>query len=161
MSEYHFETVNDDVPYIYADFIIVNVTYMAIFSDDQDALSFFTDNESNSDIIKLIKDKKTYSIKFAVKEYTENGNVDLYAPPLEHKFGKTEIKKLKKHLEKLMYKHYQLFKPDCYVFIAERESLARMYNKMCCNPSDFMADFKPVVKLGRENNCFVIKTPSY
>lgn len=161
MSPYNFIRTQDNdsgISYAYAEFNVAEITYMAIFSDDQDTLSFL---EQEKTIANIIKNKRTHSIKFAVKEYIETGNDDLYAPPLNHQFGKQEIKQLKAHLEKLLFEHYCLFKPECYFFIADRPSLARMYTKMCCNPSPFLSDFVPIATLGDEQNCFIIKTPSY
>lgn len=161
MLSYHFIKTQDKdsgIVYISTEFQIADVTYMAIFSDDKDTLLFL---EQDPTIAEIIQHKETHSIKFAVKEYIETGNEDLYAPPLNHQFGKTEIKALKSHLEKLVYEHYLLFKPDCYIFVADRPSLARMYSKMCCNPSSFMSDFETVSNLGDQQDCFIIKTPTY
>lgn len=161
MFQYDFiKTVDEDsgISYVSADFAVNEIVYMAIFSDDKDTLSYL---EEYDEITSLIQNKQTYSVKFAVKEYIETGNDDLYAPPLNHGFGRAEIQILKQHLESLLFEHYTLFKPDCYLFIADRPSLARMYRKMCCNPSQLMANFRPVIDLGENKDCFIIKTPTY
>lgn len=161
MFQYDFITTQDTdsgISYVSADFKVGDVTYIAIFSDDKDTLDFLTENQ---EIAPIIQNKKIYSFKFAVKSYIELGHDDLYAPPIDHDFGKNEIKELKEHLERLMLEHYLLFKPNGYVFIADRPSLARMYRKMCCKPSVLMADFVPIMGLGDEQDCFIVKTPNY
>lgn len=60
-----------------------------------------------------------------------------------------------------LYKHYLVYKPECYFFIAERPSLGRMYQKMCDNRHPLMIDFEPIGKLGDNADCFIIKTPNY
>ncbi|AZI14481.1 MULTISPECIES: hypothetical protein [Pasteurellaceae] len=152
------ETSENNITYIHTEFNIENVTYLAIFSKDDETLFFFNDDVN---ITKYIHHRQVYSIKFLVKDYLETENDDLYAPPLDHKFGKKQIAELKQKLEEIVYQHYLRFKPDCYVFVGERPSLIRMYKKLCANPSDFMVNFKPITDLGSHRDCFVIKTPSY
>lgn len=161
MSFYHFiETRDEDsqIVYVSVEFQVAGVGYMAIFCDDRDTLFAF---EQNQKIAEVTKKRNVYSIKFAVKDYIDSGNENLYAPPLNHLFKKAEIQDLKNHLEKIVFEHYQLFKPDCYIFVADRPSLARMYRKMCCNPSNFMKDFVSIFDLDDEQNYFIIKTPTY
>lgn len=151
-------TQDNGIEYHHTDFKIGNVTYMIIFSDDKDSLFYWL---NNSDIAPIIQNKKMYSIKFAVKDYIEYGNDDLYAPADNHQFGKTEIQQLKQQLEYFVYSHYQQYQPQCYLFVAERPSLVRMYKKMCSQPSQSMVDFEAITDLGDEKDCFVLKTPIY
>ncbi|TNH06509.1 helicase [Testudinibacter sp. TR-2022] len=152
------QTQDNDIIYHHADFKIGSVVYMIIFSDDNDSLFYWLDNP---DISPLIQGRKTFSIKFAVKDYIECGNDDLYAPADNHQFGKAEIRQLKQQLEILVSAHYQQYQPDCYIFVAERSSLVRMYKKMCSQPSEFMVNFQPITDLGDEKDCFILKTPHY
>lgn len=71
------------------------------------------------------------------------------------------LSKLKEQLETLLYKHYLIYQPECYFFIAERPSLSRMYQKMCDNRHPLMIDFQPIGQLGENSDCFIIKTPNY
>lgn len=145
----------------FAEFKVANVAYIIDFSPDNDAIeSVFPLDER---IETLLKSRKVYSVKFGVKAYYESSdpNVDLYAPPINHKFTKTNIQQLKEQLETLLYKHYIVYQPECYFFIAERPSLSRMYQKMCDNRHPLMIDFKPVSQLGSNKDCFIIKTPAY
>ncbi|TCK01844.1 hypothetical protein EV694_0478 [Volucribacter psittacicida] len=153
------ETNENDITYIYTEFNIENVTYLVIFSKDDETLSYFNDDV---DIAEHLINQQTYSIKFLVKDYLDDdNNNDLYSSPLEHKFGKKQISELKNKLEQAVYQHYLLFKPDCYVFVGERASLVRMYKKLCAKPSNFMLDFKSITDLGSNQDCFIVKTPSY
>ncbi|WP_304334158.1 hypothetical protein [Conchiformibius steedae] len=154
-----FETAEDNgIVYHFADFRVANIDYMAVFSDDAATLLYFQEEET---LAHLMRGKRVYSIKFAVKSYLEQGNEDLYAPPPAHGFGKTEIIALKKQLEQLVWVHYQQFQPDAYLFVAERPSLKRMYQKMCTHLNNDMLDFVPIMNLGEYQDCFFIQTPHY
>lgn len=154
-----FESAEDNgIVYHFAEFRVANIDYMAVFSDDADTLLYFQEDEV---LGHLMRGKRVYSIKFAVKSYLEQGNTDLYAPPPAHGFGKTEIKALKKQLEQLLWLHCQQFQPDAYLFVAERPSLKRMYQKMCTHLSCDMLDFVPRMNLGEQEDCFFIQTPYY
>lgn len=82
MTQYQFIKTQDEdsgIAYIYSEFEVANITYMAIFSSDKDTLALWEEDET---IASIIRNKTVYSIKFAVKEYIEMGNNDLYAPPI-------------------------------------------------------------------------------
>lgn len=154
-SEYHA------ISHQFAQFSVKNIEYIIDFSDDNDVItSLFALDER---IESILKNRKTYSVKFGVKAYyeSEDPDVDLYAPPIDHQFKKADIQQLKEQLETLLYKHYLAYQPECYFFIAERPSLSRMYQKMCDNRHPLMIDFTPVGQLGENADCFIIKTPNY
>ena len=155
------ETEYASISHQFAQFTVAHVDYIIDFSSDDDVIEGLFPLDER--IGALLKNRKTYSVKFGVKDYydSDDPNVDLYAPPIEHNFRKTDIQKLKEQLETLLYKHYLVYKPECYFFIAERPSLGRMYQKMCDNRHPFMIDFKPIGKLGDNADCFIIKTPNY
>lgn len=107
-SEYH------SIPHQFAKFRVANVDYIIDFSSDNDVIeSLFSLDER---LVPLLKNRKTYSVKFGVKEYYESTdpNIDLYAPPINHQLKKTDIQHLKEQLETLLYKHYLIYQPECY-----------------------------------------------
>lgn len=154
-SEYH------SISHQFAQFRVAQIDYIIDFSSDNDVIESLFPLDERIEI--LLKNRKTYSVKFGVKAYYESteAEVDLYAPPLNHQFKKTDIQRLKEQLETLLYQHYLSYQPECYFFIAERPSLSRMYQKMCDNRHPLMIDFQPVGQLGDGADCFIIKTPYY
>ncbi|KGQ24275.1 hypothetical protein [Gallibacterium anatis] len=155
------ESEYNSIPHQFAQFTVSQIDYIIDFSADSNIISilFVLDKK----IEDLLKGHNTYSVKFGVKAYYESSdpNVDLYAPPINHNFKKKDIQQLKEQLEMLLYKHYLIYQPECYFFIAERPSLSRMYQKMCDNRHPLMIDFQPVGQLGDNADCFIIKTPNY
>ncbi|MDY4281278.1 MAG: helicase [[Pasteurella] mairii] len=155
------ETDYHSIAHQFARFKVAQIEYIIDFSSDNDVIE--TLFPLDKQIETLLKNRKTYSVKFGVKAYYESTdpNIDLYAPPKNHHLKKTDIQQLKEQLETLLYKHYLTYQPECYFFIAERPSLSRMYQKMCDNRHPLMIDFKPVGQLGDNADCFIIKTPNY
>lgn len=155
------ETEYLSIVHQFAQFRVAEIDYIIDFSNDSNVIEnlFLLDNR----IKRLLKNHTTYTVKFGVKAYYDSTepDIDLYAPPLDHKFKKTDIQHLKEQLEMLLYKHYLIYQPECYFFIAERPSLSRMYKKMCDNRHPLMIDFDPIGQLGDNLDCFIIKTPNY
>lgn len=155
-----FENQDEQIVRHFAYFFIKDTEYIMDFSHDIDVISNIV--AFNDEIASLIMGKNTFSVKFAVREFYENtdSNIDMFSAPFNHRFGKSEIRQLKENLESLLYRHYQVFKPECYVFIANTRSKARLYQKMCDNRHPIMLDFVPIT-LGEKSDCFVLKTPIY
>ena len=161
MTELFIESEYHSIPHQFAEFRVANVDYIIDFSSDNDVIeSLFSLDER---LEPLLKNRSTYSVKFGVKEYYESTDpsIDLYAPPINHQLKKTDIQHLKEQLETLLYKHYLIYQPECYFFIAERTSLSRMYKKMCDNRHPLMINFQLIGQLGNNQDCFIIKTPNY
>lgn len=160
MSQF-FESNLNGIRHHYVKFSVSHINYVMDFTDDADViLSLMALGE---DIAELLRHRKVYTVKFAVEEYFEQEDYcgDLYAPPKNHQFGKTEINDLKNQLETLLLRHYKVFHPECYFFIAERESLRRMYTKMCHNRNIELRDFIPLTGLGADGDCFILQTPHF
>ncbi|QPB42205.1 helicase [Rodentibacter haemolyticus] len=155
------ESEYQSIPHQFAQFKVAHIDYIIDFSSDRDVIESLFPLDQR--IENLLRNRKTYSVKFGVKAYYESTepDVDLYAPPVNHQFKKADIQQLKEQLETLLYKHYLAYQPECYFFIAERPSLSRMYQKMCDNRHPLMVDFIPVTQLGDNEDCFIIKTPNY
>lgn len=49
--------------------------------------------------------------------------------------------------------------PESYIFIAERPSLNKMYQRMSAKRSDFMQSFQAIYPLGANQDCFIVITP--
>lgn len=159
MDSVFWNDSESNIDHQFSYFSIQNIEYIIDFSADNDILNSLSDLDPKID--EIISGHTTFTVKFAVKEYYENNNRYLFDPPDEHNFGRAEIKKLKETLETLLYKHFLIYQAECYCFVAERDSLNRMYQKMCAKRHLLLKDFKPVYGLGNEQDCFVIKTPLY
>lgn len=145
----------------FAYFFIRDVEYIIDFSSDDDVINNFANLDN--DIARVINGHSSYTVKFAVREYYEDMTATkyLFDPPEAHNFGRQEIRQLKESLEMLLYKHFQQYQAECYCFVAERDSLNRMYRKMCEKRHLLLADFQPIYGLGAEQDCFILKTPLY
>ncbi|WP_065232376.1 hypothetical protein [Gallibacterium anatis] len=162
MQESIFWSDEEDViSHQYAYFSIKGVQYIIDFSSDPDLIANFT--ELDSRICEIVAGHHSYTVKFAVREYYEDhhNNKYLFDAPEDHNFGRKDIQQLKEFLEKFLYEHFKQYQVECYCFIAERDSLNRMYRKMCKRRHLLLADFEPIYGLGNEQNCFIIKTPLY
>lgn len=149
-----------DIEHQFAYFTIKDVEYVIDFSADDDILRAVYDIDPI--IPKVTSNNASYTVKFAVRKYYEGDEGKyLFSPPDEHNFKKQDIVQLKQTLENLIQKHCQTYKAECYCFLAERDSLNRMYKKMCENSDLLLEGFKPICCLGKEQKCFIIKTPLY
>lgn len=84
-AEYH------SISHQFAEFRVSEIDYIIDFSSDNDAIESVFPLDERIEI--LLKNRKVCSVKFGLKEYYESTepNVDLYAPPINHKPTKTSI----------------------------------------------------------------------
>lgn len=156
-----FENEDGEIIRHFSYFNIRHIEYIMDFSNDPDIISGILALDSS--ITEIIQNRNVYTVKFAVREFYESDDphIDMFSSPKEFRFLKTDLHSLKETLENLLYRHYSLFKPECYFFIGNSRSRVKMYQKMCDNRHPIMLDFIPITQLGEDADCFVIKTPSY
>lgn len=154
-----FVDPDSGISYQYGEFTIADVTFVINFCTDKDVASTFS--ALGNDVSYYVQKYTTCTVKFMAKEHLENPNpnVDLYAPASNHQFKRKEIIALQTKLEQLVFEHYLRFTPESYIFIAERASLNRMYQRMCVKRSDFMQSFQAIYPLGTNQDCFILITP--
>lgn len=140
-------------------FKVSDIDYTMVFM--QQNIDVFED-----EIIDVIQyQRSVYSVVFAVSQYLENEDYqgDFYQSPRDH-FGQPqyiEIMQLKTMLQEALFKHYQMYKPQCYVFHGNTPRLTRFYQKICSKPKHFLLDFESICAIGSDKNGFIVKTPEF
>lgn len=159
MQFIEFIDPDSGITYQYSEFCVANVSFIINFCSDSEIISTFS--VLGEDIANYLKIYTACTVKFMAKEHleSEESNFNLYAPATNHLFHRNEIMALQAQLERLVFEHYLRFTPECYIFIAERASLNRMYRRMCIKRSSFMQSFQPVYHLGINQDCFILITP--
>ncbi|AUI65916.1 MULTISPECIES: hypothetical protein [Glaesserella] len=157
MSIVFQEFQDDELVYQYADFDVDNTSYTIAFTKMLEGMLDFDEM-----ILRITQGKLTYSIEFTLSEiyYDENYRGELYLPPKNHRFTKSKYEALKTQLFSLIFAHYQRYNPECYLIVADRLSLQKMYQKMCEFRSEQFIRFKPIMGLGQNGECFLILTPT-
>ncbi|OOH89663.1 hypothetical protein BMT54_05855 [Pasteurellaceae bacterium 15-036681] len=154
-----FNELNDDgFIYQYADFYVNDVAYTISFTYAVEGSLDFDEV-----ISRLTRGKHTYTVEFSLSEifYDDHYQGELYSAPKNYHLTKSKYQNLKEVLFSLIFRHYQRYNPDCYFIVADRLSLQKMYRQMCNSPSEALRNFKAILGLGLNGECFLILTPNY
>ncbi len=151
------EFQDGELIYQYADFWVKETCYTIAFTKMLNGMLDFDET-----ILRLTQGRLTYSIEFTLSEiyYDENYTGELYLAPPNNRFNKDKYNTLQTQLFSLIFAHYQRYNPDCYLIVADRSSLQKMYEKMCEFRGEQFIRFKPIIGLGQNGECFLILTPT-